>query len=156
MTMRSPVNRRGFLATGAALAVGLHTIGQAGSAHSAEPAAVSVDAHALKSVIAATANCQRIGEACLALSVRQLAQGMTEMSRCQESCINMLALTDAMLTVSSHGTASADIILALAVATAKACRECEAACNEFKAEAYRACAKSCSATASACERLGGG
>lgn len=155
MTTRSPMNRRGFLATGAAFAVGLHILGQGDAAHAAEPAVVSVDADDLKAVISATANCQRIGEACLALSVRQLGQGMTEMTRCQESCINMLALTDAMLTVSSHGTASADIILALASATAKACRECEAACSEFKADAYRACAKSCRETAFACERLGG-
>lgn len=149
MTAGTRWSRRGFLTSSAALAVG--TLG-VGSAHAAERSS-SFSASQLEAVVEATANCQKVGEACLALAVKQLGQGMTEMARCQETCIDMLATTGAMLTVATHATANADVISGLAAVTAKACRECETACAEFEAAAYKRCAESCRRTATACEAL---
>jgi len=153
MTDESSFGRRGFLVAGAALAAS--TIGArnalADGANRSDSRPIS--SGKLKAIVEATTNCQKVGEACLALSAKQLGQGMTAMSRCQKSCINMLALTRAMLVVASHGTADANLIVGLAAVTAKACRECEAACAEFETAQYKDCAESCRRTAEACEAL---
>ncbi len=149
MTAEPIWSRRGFLTTGAALAVGALGVGNARAAETTS----SFSARQLEAVVDATANCQKVGEACLALASKQLSQGMTRMSRCHETCINMLALTGAMLTVATHATADADTIAGLAAVTAKACRECETTCAEFEAPAYKGCAESCRRTATACEAL---
>lgn len=153
MTVESFLSRRGFLVTGAALAVG--TLGADNSrADEAKRSDLRpMDPRQLEAIVEATTNCRKVGEACLAFSAKQLGQGMTQMARCQRSCINMLALTGAMLTVATHATADAQTISDLAAVTAKVCRECEAACEEFEAPAYVECAKSCRRTATACEAL---
>lgn len=153
MTAEPRWSRRGFLTTGAALAVGTLSVGTARAAEGRRPEPASFSASQLEAVVEATANCQKVGEACLALAAKQLGQGETRMSRCQETCINMLALTGAMLTVATHATADANTISELAAVTAKTCRECEAACEEFEAPAYKRCAESCRRTATACEAL---
>ena len=111
------------------------------------PSANAIHPRKLNACAEATHSCQEKGAAAHALAGKQLAQGDTRMASCNYSCINMLAVTKALHTVSMHGTADPQIIKELAAASHLACLECEAACNEFDNPVYQSCAESCRRTA---------
>ena len=133
--------------------------GQAATTKAApKPASpASAGATPFAAVQKAAAECVRAGEACVAHCARELANGNTQMGKCNLSAHDMLAVCQAMLTLSSAESALAK---RLAPVCADACAACSQACYEHQEHwahgmhlACKACYESCLACEKACRAL---
>lgn len=115
------------------------------------PAPVGAPA-ANKALIDAAEHCAAVGRDCLDMCVRTLAAGDKMMAECAGTVRQMLPLCQA---VAELARINGSQLKAVAAACAKACRECEAACQKHAAHhtECKACAESCKACAAECDKL---
>ena len=145
-------------AVAAAFAGTTAVAGQATPKPAAKPAGQAPAGGALfTSVQKTSADCVRAGEACVAHCAKELANGNTQMGKCNLSVHDMLAVCSAMLALSS---AESPLTKRLASVCADACKACSQACFEHQEHwahgmhlACKACAESCVACEQACSAL---
>jgi len=156
-------NRREFILTAAGATVAA-LAARSGFQNILEPSAAAADtksAPAQSSTqfadLAKTASdCIKTGTACLAHCQRELGAGNTGMANCSVRVHEMLALTQAMLTLASLGSSQT---LKLAAVCADACRTCADACAEHKGHfshgmhlECKTCMEACLACEKACRK----
>lgn len=143
------------VATATAIAHGLVTVmgcraeqKPAASPGQAAAASPSPSTPELAKLAASTADCVRVGEACLEHCIRSLASGSNMMAECAKAVQQMIPLCRAMSSLSAMGSKHAR---ALAKLCAEACAECAAACEPHighHAEC-KACFEACRASEAA-------
>lgn len=103
-------------------------------------------------LIDATAECTKVGQACLAHCLVLLGQGETEMAPCAQSVSQMLAVCGALQQLAAQQSKQLPRLAALA---ADLCKDCEAECrkHEQKHAECKACAEACSACQKECRAI---
>ena len=103
-------------------------------------------------LIAASADCLKTGEACLAHCIYLLGNGDTSMAACAQSVNELLASCTALMKLAGQDSR---YVPALAKVAAQICENCEKACRkhaDHHAEC-KACADSCAACLKECRKL---
>lgn len=103
-------------------------------------------------VIAASADCLKTGEVCLAHCIQLLGKGDTELAACAASVNEMMPICDALLRLVSQGSR---YLPALAKVAADTCASCEKECrkHEKKHAECKACADACATCLKECQNL---
>ncbi len=147
------MNRRDVMAAVGGVAA-LSAASALGQAAKGAPAAKTAPAEGAvnKALIDAAEHCVATGRDCLDLCVRTLSKGETMMAECAGTVRQMLPLCE---TVAELARLKSAHLKAVAAACAKACRECEAACQKHAGHhpECKACQESCKACAAECEKL---
>jgi Cys-rich four helix bundle protein (predicted Tat secretion target) len=140
----------------AGLVSGRVSAGQATPKPAVKPAS-QAPAGPFAAVQRAAAECVRAGEGCVAHCAKELANGNTQMGKCNLSAHDMRAICGAMLSLAS---AESPFAKRIAAACADACKACSQACFEHQEHwahgmhlACKACYESCLACEKACRAL---
>lgn len=155
-------NRRNFLGVAAGTTLGFLSLNTAFSGLFSKVARAadkkkSASPARFAELIDTTTACIKTGEACLAHCERELAQGNKSMADCNTKVHEMLALTKAMLTLASMGSAEA---IKLAPVCAEACHACAQSCAEHREHfshgmhlECKDCMEACQACDKACQKV---
>ena len=103
-------------------------------------------------VIAASADCLKTGEACLAHCLYLLGNGDKSVAACAQSVNELLATCTAMMKLAGQDS---KFVPAMAKVAAEVCASCEKECRkhaDHHAEC-KACAESCAACVKECKKL---
>ncbi|RIX44732.1 MAG: four-helix bundle copper-binding protein [Rhodocyclales bacterium GT-UBC] len=103
-------------------------------------------------LIAASADCLKTGEACLAHCLYLLGTGDKEMAECAKSVNELLASCTALMKLAGQDSR---YVPAFAKVAAEVCANCEKACRKH-AERHaecKACADSCAACVKECKKI---
>ena len=132
----SQLSRRNVAAGAAGLAAGALAVNtaQAQTAPSDKP----IDPGHLHAAGEASHDSKKACVPVLGLAINQLADGNPKMKVCVETTTNMLALTEAMHTIASHGHAHPEIIRCLAAAVQIASTHCADECEQWDHPLYKA------------------
>lgn len=103
-------------------------------------------------LIAASADCLKVGEACLAHCLYLLGNGDKEMAACAQSVNEMLASCTALMKLAGQDSR---YVPALAKVAGEICANCEKECRKHEKhhEECKACAESCAACLKECKKV---
>jgi Cys-rich four helix bundle protein (predicted Tat secretion target) len=105
-------------------------------------------------LIDAAFDCSKKGNACIFHCLHLLSSGDASMAGCASAVNDMVAVTDALAKVASHGGKHVAAVARLAI---DVCKDCEAECRKH-AEHHavcKDCADSCQRTIAACQKVAG-
>jgi Cys-rich four helix bundle protein (predicted Tat secretion target) len=103
-------------------------------------------------LIAASADCLKTGEACLAHCLYLLGNGDKEMAACAQSVNELLASCNALMKLAGQDSR---YVPALAKVAGEICASCEKECRKHEKhhEECKACAESCAACLKECKKV---
>lgn len=103
-------------------------------------------------LIAASADCLKTGEACLAHCIYLLGNGDKAMAACAQSVNELLASCNALMKLAGQDS---KYVPALAKVAAEICANCEKECRKHEKhhEECKACAESCAACLKECKKI---
>ena len=103
-------------------------------------------------LIAASADCLKTGEACLAHCLYLLGNGDKEMAACAQSVNELLASCNALMKLAGQDSR---YVPALAKVAGEICANCEKECRKHEKhhEECKACAESCAACLKECRKV---
>lgn len=103
-------------------------------------------------LIAASGDCLKTGEACLAHCIYLLGNGDKTMAACAQSVNELLASCNALMKLAGQDS---KYVPALAKVAAEICANCEKECRKHEKhhEECRACAESCAACLKECKKV---
>jgi Cys-rich four helix bundle protein (predicted Tat secretion target) len=103
-------------------------------------------------VIAASADCLKTGEACLAHCLYLLGNGDTSVAACAQSVNELLATCTALMKLAGQDS---KFVPAMAKVAAEICASCEKECRKHADHhpECKACAESCAACVKECKKL---
>jgi Cys-rich four helix bundle protein (predicted Tat secretion target) len=103
-------------------------------------------------LIAASADCLKVGEACLAHCLYLLGNGDKEMAACAQSVNEMLTSCNALMKLAGQDSR---YVPALAKVAGEICANCEKECRKHEKhhEECRACAESCATCLKECKKV---
>ena len=104
----------------------------------------------MKAFLKAASECIETGDLCAAHCARELADGNTEMGRCNVSTQSMIAVCQATMKLVALGSPQAKKMVELCAA---ACKECGDACAEHKPHFAHGMHLECKACMEACETM---
>lgn len=115
--------------------------------------AVSVLTPTLKEIQKTSDNCLDVGRTCVAHCNLLLREGDSEMAACQMTVMNMLAVTEAVSTVSHYNSFEKSGFVKLLKACIEMCKSCEAECKKHadKHSECKACMDACQKCIKACD-----
>jgi Cys-rich four helix bundle protein (predicted Tat secretion target) len=98
----------------------------------------------------AVAHCLETGELCLAHCTKELADGNTEMAKCNASVQAMMVVCQSAVRLVALGSAQAKKAVELCAAV---CKECAEACEEHKAHFAHGMHLACKSCGEACREM---
>ncbi len=147
------MERRDMLKTVAAtLAGAISASAQAAGEHDHHPSGPVGAGKRNAALIDTSADCLKVGEACLAHCLYLLGNGDKTVAACSVSVSEMLATCNALLKLASQDS---KFVPALARVAADVCANCEKECRKHEKhhEECKACAESCAACLKECKKV---